>query len=131
MLPVIDFRGFVTTLKLKQNFHKIHLPSSTNPPPPPPLAHIMSPSTVAYDAKAERLSSIQSDTSALCVIHHQHANKFASYSHIICLHGVHAKELVNLKLQRQIKKEAVVIAEAAYKKYHDVSYYEFGYMESH
>jgi hypothetical protein len=82
----------------------------------------MSPSTVAY-AEAARLARIQSDARVLRVIHHRHTAKFAAHARII---GLHAKTL--LKLQTQIKKEAVAIAFADYKEYYDVGYDEYGSM---
>ena len=71
----------------------------------------------ARDRKAQALK--------LRVIHHKHAGQVAAHARLV---RMHARKL--LKLQKEIEREAVAIAGAAYKEYHDVGYDEYGSMES-
>jgi hypothetical protein len=61
----------------------------------------------------------------LRVVHYKHAAKIAAHARIVHLH---AKKL--LKLEQEIKSEAVAIAGPDYKEYHDLGYDEHGSMES-
>ena len=71
----------------------------------------------ARDRKAQALK--------LRVIHHKHAGQIAAHARIV---RIHARKL--LKLQKEIEREAVAVAGASYREYHDVGYDEYGSMES-
>ncbi len=77
----------------------------------------MSPSAVAC-TDTQHIALVGRETRALSVIHHKHTADYAAHTH----HPPAHKEAP--KLQLQIEKEAVAIAGAAYKEYHQVGYDE-------